>query len=43
MIYFEKLEQLFGKSLVGKTRAKKGDYSFGGHHTISGLKIVKIE
>ena len=27
LIYFEKLEQLFGKSLVGKTRAKKGDYS----------------
>ena len=29
MIDFEKLEELFGKSLVGKTRAKKGDNSLG--------------
>ena len=29
LIDFEKLEQLFGKSLVGKTRAKKGDNSLG--------------
>ena len=40
MIDFEKLEQLFGNSLVGKTRAKKGDYSFGYSIEIETNKIV---